>query len=183
MALWRGIYQRIQVRYCGPRLFALHPSWCLSGHLFVAKITSDVLALARSLVRKPSASIHPTRFYACMSAYFDLRACTEIHGYACTYTHPCILSSGSSQTLPLETVEFALERVFASKKYGRAVPELLLLSIREAANDGTNQFICALLREGWYRVLSVGNSLGFVIDDSRRFGRHEFQICVANGSL
>jgi len=43
--------------------------------------------------------------------------------------------SGSSQTLPLETVEFALERVFASKKYGRAVPELLLLSIREAAND------------------------------------------------
>lgn len=139
---------------------------------------------ARSLARSQTQCFDPSyRFYACMSAYFDLRACTEIHGYACTYTHPCILSSGSSQTLPLETVEFALERVFASKKYGRAVPELLLLSIREAANDGTNQFICALLREGWYRVLSVGNSLGFVIDDSRRFGRHEFQICVANGSL
>jgi len=61
------------------------------------------------------------------------------------------MSSGTSQQLPLETVEFALERVFSSKKYGRDVPETLLLNIRELANDGTS--CCNFARKVRYYMI------------------------------
>jgi len=43
--------------------------------------------------------------------------------------------SAPSIQLPLEAVEFALDRIFVNKRYGGEVPELLMHYIRESAND------------------------------------------------